>query len=362
MVTPTESTRAATEDAARLALESIKSDAFNNAFLAAGIVMLIVLLGEVLHIIRVQRVAALAFGPEKKFLPLAFVTILVRTLGFTALAWAFTMLAFWPAKSHPNNLNDFDERDFRHLVLVLDVSPSMQLKDAGPNGTQSRAARAADLIQSFYDRVNAEKYKTTVIAFYTGAKPVVKDTYDREVVRNILTELPMRHAFKMGETNLFAGLEEAAKIAKPWNPGSAILMVVTDGDTLPTTGMPKMPASIGSNVVIVGVGSPTVGQSIAGHSSKQDVSTLRQTAIRLNGNYHDGNDKQLSTTLVSSADEKATPKKEDKLEFRDYALMAIPIATVSLTLWYALLTMVGTGWNPGHRPRFAQKTHGIEKP
>src|SRR5439155_4954956 len=105
---------------------------------------------------------------------------------------------------------------------------------------------------------------------------------------DLLTELPMRHAFKPGETNMFAGLEEAARIAKPWPPGSAVMMVVTDGDTVPATGMPKMPASIGNNVVLVGVGSPTVGKAFGGHMSRQDVSTLRQVATRLNGTYHDG--------------------------------------------------------------------------
>jgi Ca-activated chloride channel homolog len=166
-------------------------------------------------------------------------------------------------------------------------------------------------------------------------------------VRNILTDLPMRHAFKTGETNLFSGLEEAAKIAKPWNPGSAVLMVVTDGDTVPASGMPKMPASIGNNVVVVGVGNPNVGQSIAGHSSRQDASTLRQTAIRLNGNYHDGNESQLSTALVSSVDDKATTRRDEKLTAREYALILIPIATITLTTWYALLTLLGTGWTPG---------------
>ena len=113
---------------------------------------------------------------------------------------------------------------------------------------------------------------------------------------------------------MFAGLEEAAKIAKPWPPGSAVLMVVTDGDTVPATGMPKMPASVGNNVVMVGVGSPTVGKAFGGHMSRQDVSTLRQVATRLNGSYHDGNEKHLTTELVSKIDEKARPKGGERVD------------------------------------------------
>jgi Ca-activated chloride channel homolog len=209
--------------------------------------------------------------------------------------------------------------------------------------------------------VQAEQYKTTIVAVYTEAKPVVKDTTDREVVRNILTELPMRHAFKSGETNLFAGLEQAAEIAKPWPPGTAVLMCVTDGDTVPATGMPKMPASIGNNVVMVGVGSPTVGKSISGHMSRQDTSTLRQVATRLGGAYHDGNDKHLTTDLVSRIDEKATPRREEKWTNRDYALRAILFGSAVLALVPFVLALIGTGWHPGRHPWQARSGFGVPR-
>jgi Ca-activated chloride channel family protein len=149
---------------------------------------------------------------------------------------------------------------------------------------------------------------------------------------------------------MFSGLEAAAKIAKPWPPGSAIVMVVTDGDTVPATGMPKMPASVGSNVVLVGVGSPTVGTSLGGHSTRQDVSTLRQVATRLNGTYHDGNEKHLSTELVSKIDETARPKDGDRWTAREYALLCTGVGTGALALLPVVLGLVGTGWTPGRRP------------
>src|SRR5262249_22319701 len=150
--------------------------------------------------------------------------------------------------------------EVRRLILVLDVSPSMKLLDAGPLQKQRRDQRAADILKSFFDRVQKDRYRTTVIATYTEAKPVVQDTTDLEVVRNILTDLPLAQAFKAGPTNLLAGVEEAAKIAKPWPPGSTVLMIVSDGgDPTPGTSFPKVPASIG-HVVVVGVGSPTVGK------------------------------------------------------------------------------------------------------
>jgi Ca-activated chloride channel family protein len=225
----------------------------------------------------------------------------------------------------------------------------MTLEDAGVNGKLKRSERAADLIESFFERVQAEKYKTTVVGFGTEGKVVVKDTSDREVIRHILTEIPLRHAFKAGETNMFAGLEEAAKVAKPWPPNSAILMVVTDGDTVPGTGMPKMPASIGNNVVFIGVGNPNVPKSIGSHMSRQDASTLRQSAVRLNGAYHDGNDKHLSTSLVSQIDERAGPKGEEGWTLREYALLFLLLGAGVLVLLPVVLAIVGMGWSPGRR-------------
>ncbi|MDY3553737.1 vWA domain-containing protein [Gemmata sp. JC717] len=317
-------------------------------FGVAAVVVVVAVAAELLHYLRVRRVAALAFGPRRDRLFLSAVAPVFRVLALAAVAWGLTVLLTVEPKSHKPG--EIKESEYRHLVLVLDVSRSMEVEDAGGGGKQKRAERAADLIQSFFERVQAERYKTTVIAVASEAKPVVLDTTDREVIRNILTELPMRHAFKPGETNMFAGLEEAARVAKPWPPGSAVLMVVTDGDTVPTTGMPKMPASIGGNVVMVGVGNPTVGKSLGGHTTRQDASTLRQVATRLNGTYHDGNEKQLTTALVSSIDERAKPKTGDRWTAREYALLCIGSGAAALGFIPVLLMLLGTGWEPGRRP------------
>ncbi|HEY1190533.1 MAG TPA: VWA domain-containing protein [Gemmata sp.] len=322
--------------------------AVSLGFVVAGAVVLVAVAAELLHFMRVRRIAPLAFGPRRGRLFLAAVAPVFRVLALAAAAWGLTVLLVLPPQSHKEG--EIKPSEYRHLVLVLDVSRSMEVEDAGPGGKQKRAERAADLIQSFFERVQAERYKTTVIAVASDAKPVVLDTLDREVIRNILTDLPMRHAFKAGETNMFAGIEEAAKVAKPWPPGSAVLMVVTDGDTVPTTGMPKMPASIGNNVVMVGVGNPTVGKSLGGHSTRQDVSTLRQVAARLHGTYHDGNEKQLTTELISRIDERAKPKGGDKWTAREYALVCAGAGASALALLPALLTLIGTGWEPGRRP------------
>ena len=145
------------------------------------------------------------------------------------------------------------------MILVLDVSPSMRLVDAGPDRKQARRARSASVLESLFQRVPIEQYLLSVVAVYNGAKPVVVGTKDMEVVRNILADLPMQYAFKVGKTDLFSGIAEADRVARPWKPRSTLLILVSDGDTVPPTGMPKLPASI-QDVLVVGVGDPPRGE------------------------------------------------------------------------------------------------------
>lgn len=301
------------------------------------------LAAEALHARRIGRVAHLAFGPSGKPRLWARGAPFVRAAGLGLLAWGLTTLLLIPPKTH--HAAQVDPKMLRHMVLLLDVSPSMNLQDAGPTKKQSRRQRIADLVESFYRRAGAE-FKTSVVAFYNGSKPVVIDTTDPEVLRNILHDLPMNYAFEVGQTRLFDGLEEVAKIAKPWNPRSASLIVLTDGDTVPTTGMPKMPASI-SHALVVGVGDPSVGSFIDGRQSRQDVSTLRQVAARLGGIYHNGNEKQIGTDIVRAVTAVERPSRFEQLTRREYALLACLVGALSYALLPVLLHAAGTAWRPG---------------
>jgi Ca-activated chloride channel family protein len=314
------------------------------AILIACAVVMLAAAAEVLHVRRCQRVAGLAFGPGLRPAFWVHAAPPLRVVALGGLTWGLvTLLVLIPRVRQAGVIA---EADYRNLLLVLDVSPSMRLQDAGPTGKQSRRKRAADLLQSFFQRIPVDHYRTTVIAVYTDAKPVVVGTTDLEIIRNILNDLPMDHAFKAGPTNLFAGLEEAAKMARPWRPRSTLLMIVSDGDTVPATGLPKMPDSI-ANVILVGVGDVLAGKSIDGHQSRQDASTLRQLAVRLGGAYHNGNDKQLSTDLVRRVTAVPGRTAFDRLTRREYALLAVAAGAAVLTLLPLLLHYAGTRHAPG---------------
>lgn len=317
------------------------------AELAALVALLVSLGAEALHMRRTRRLAKLAFGPASRPRSWARLAPVVTAVATAVLVWGLATLLLMKPKTHV--ATTIPEGEMKHLVLVVDVSPSMQLVDAGPDGKQSRRQRVHSLMTSFFQRVQLPDYRTSIVAVYNGAKPVVIDTRDREVIDNILDDLPLRYAFTSGKTDLFAGLSEAAEIVKPFPPKTTTLMLLSDGDSVPAAGMPEMPPSV-EHIIVVGVGDAVAGKFIDGRQSRQDASTLRQIAARLGGDYHDGNKKHLSTDLVRSiaaadADESAF----DRLSKREYALAAIVIGASTLAGLPISLHFFGTGWRPGVR-------------
>lgn len=302
-------------------------------------------LAEWLHARRARRLAALAFGPRGRAALWTNLAPTLRIAAGTALAWALASLALLPPKTHEARKTD-DPNRLRRVILVLDVSPSMKLKDAGPDLAQTRAERASALLQSFFKRVPMEQVRLSVVATYTSAKPVVVDTKDVAVVRNILTDLPLSHAFEAGSTNLFSGLAEAARIAHPWPRASTTVVVVSDGDTVPPSGMPEMPPSV-SHTVLIGLGDPRAGQFINGRQSRQDAATLKQVAIRLRGVYHDGNQKHLPSELLRDITALEAESAFKTLGRREYALAALASGSFVLATLPAALHLFGTRYRPG---------------
>ncbi|MEZ6096983.1 MAG: VWA domain-containing protein [Pirellulaceae bacterium] len=309
------------------------------------LVVAIAALAEWLHWQRVRRIRHLAFGPTASPAMWTMAAPVIRTLSVGAVCWGLASLLFVVA-ARVHDQGQLAEGDFQHLVLVVDVSPSMTLIDSGPDGKRQRRQRVSDVVESVFSRIPMYKFKISFIAVYTDAKPILEDSMDHEVVRHILERMPMWHAFKPGETRLMSGIELAAKMAKSWNPGSAHIILLTDGDTVPATGMPKLPASVAS-FVVVGVGDPNAGKFIDGHLSRQDVNTLRQVANRLGGEYHNGNEKHVPSQAVSKLIEPGKNKKLEDWTRREWALLAIVAGSACLAAIPILLHYLGTQYLAG---------------
>lgn len=310
---------------------------------------------ELLHSGRVRKVAGLVFGKSQKPAYWAMLAAPLRIVAMGLLCWGLLTLMMGKPKTH--NSVELESAKQRHVVLLLDVSPSMRLEDAGSDNDKSRMSRASEVVQSLFDRVPIRQYKLSVIAFYNDAIPVVIDTNDIEVVKNALNDLPMHYAFKGKETDLFAGLEKAAEIVKPWQPKSTIMLVISDGDTVPSSGMPKMPKSV-ADVLVIGVGDPVSGKFISGRHSRQDISTLRQVATRMSGQFHNGNSKHISTDMIKQLTQETAKTRWEDLSRREYALAAIGVGAAIISLLPLLLHYFGTRHYIGVATKRATTTAG----
>ena len=306
---------------------------------------LIIALGsEWLHSVRISRISKLVFGPSEKPALWARAAPFARCIAVAGAGWGLlTLLEINPKVYKAKTV---EESEIQHVVIVLDVSPSMKLEDAGKDGSLSRRRQAFKLMESFFKRVPMDQMRLSLIAVYNGAKPVVVDTRDADVVRNFLDGVDMYTAFESGKTHLFDGLELAAEISEGWRRGSTTIILLSDGDTVPAKGMPQMPKSV-EHILVVGVGNPVTGTFLDGKNSKQDSSTLRQIALRLGGNYHNGNEKNLPGETIGylTAVENESPFK--RLTRREYALATLAISTIMLALLPVMLVRFGTRWNPG---------------
>lgn len=312
---------------------------------------------EWLHYRRVARAGRLAFGPAGAPRHWVRAAPFLRVAGVAAMTWGLIHLTVLTGRVGRPQL--MPEGGYRHLIVVIDVSPSMQIKDAGPEHQQTRAQRAAAVLFSLLERIALDQMRVSVVAFYNGAYPVVVDTFDLNVVRNILDDLPLDYAFAPGKTKLLAGLKEAAALAKPWKEGSTTLVLASDGDTVPDVGMPAMPPAIGK-VLVIGVGDAASGRFIDGHQSRQDSAMLRQVATRLGGVYHDGNEKHLGSEELTGLAEMMPMKDPAGRGLREAALAAVASGAAVLSLLPVALAFWGASWQVARRGR--QQSAGALRP
>jgi Ca-activated chloride channel family protein len=126
---------------------------------------------------------------------------------------------------------------------------------------------------------------------------VLKETYDKNVVANVLDGLPMYVAFEPGATDLNKGVAATVDLARPWARKSATLIVISDGDAEHPPAPVARPDSI-ADAIVIGVGDPNRGSIVGGHNSRQDASSLKQLAARLGGVYHEGNQHHLPSEIL----------------------------------------------------------------
>lgn len=309
-------------------------------------ILLLCLVADWLHHRRIRRIAYLAFGPSAK--PRRWVTAapFLRAASLSAVVWGLLILRELHGGSwQPEQKVDVPKEQIHHLVIALDVSPSMLLKDAGPDGRQSRAERAREVLSSIIERFGMQRTQVSFIAFYGEARPVVVDTSDAEVVSNILNGLPLEHAFEAGKTNMHEAIKSATEIGKAWPASSATLLLVSDGDTLPAEKQPQLARSFRS-VRILGVGDAHQGQWIDDHSSRQDERSLKQLAVQLKGTYFNINRKHLPSDELREIGALDSETQSSDMGQREWAILAVTVGSLLLSCLPVALRLFGTSWKP----------------
>lgn len=317
----------------------------NYAIWAALAAAVLAAAGEGLHARRVARLGALAFGPTGRPRRWTKIVAPLRVISFAGIAWALvTLISF-------NNCGD--ERNAgtkvnRHLFVLLDVSPSMLLADAGEGGGLTRKARAGQVIKSVLERVQGDDVRFTIAGFYTEMRVLIGNGQDREMILHFSSDIPLHIMFPEGKTDILSSINQAGKIMQDWPPKSTTLLVISDGDSVPPSGLKLMPPAV-TEVLFAGVGDDRGGTFIDGHLSRQDKGSLTQLASRLNGKYFDCNTHHLPSDVLENLNCEVA---ETAVLWSDRRLIAAVVLVVSvawLCLAPLLLEYLGSGWRPGRQ-------------
>jgi len=304
--------------------------------IALGALALIAV-AEMRHARKVGAVSRLAFGRSAGPALWARSAPVVRTVGGALALWgALVLVNYDPVevKAEPS------PRASRQLLVVLDVSPSMNLQDAGPGVEKmTRTQWGGQVLQGILDRLDMKDTRISLVVFYTKALPLLQDTTDKNLVSSVMRGLPLYAAFKAGETDMQSGLDAAFQMAKGWARDSTTLVIISDGDVRMPGASRKAPPSI-ADTIVIGVGDPTRPTIIAGHSSRQEVWLLKQLAASLGGFYHEGNTRHLPSEIVDRLS-MISPRVSEMLGTREAGLFALGVGGSMVGLIGPALALFG---------------------
>jgi Ca-activated chloride channel family protein len=195
------------------------------------------------------------------------------------------------------------------------------------------------------ERAASDEVKITMACFYSDAMLLVKECADRELIWNFADNLPLHIAYRPGKTDLVKSLNTAGNLIKDFPRKSTTVLVLTDGDSVPDTGLKPMPSAVGE-LIFAGVGETARGTFIDGHLSRQDNASLSQLARRLGGHYHNGNVKQVPSELLRRLTAPDERSEKFQVSLRTLAIIALAAGSALLCLLPWLLENFGSAWKP----------------
>jgi Mg-chelatase subunit ChlD len=312
---------------------------------SALLVLVVVLCCEWLHARRVEKVAALAFGPGGGPRKWTKAVPGFRAAVLAGMAWALTFLLLTSQTLFvdPNNVDEIPEDQIEHVLLLLDFSPSMMLVDAGKTGEITRRDQMKGVVTSIAERFG-KHVRYTLVCFYTRPMPMVEGALDKAIIYNVLDDLPIEKAMGPGKTDLAKAISKGLELVADKREDSTTVIVCTDGDTVEIEDLHYLPPSV-KQALVLGVGNTKEGISIDGHLSRQDPAALNFLATYLEGSYIDVNQK-----LVESVEIAHLVQAEDAMVNRSWNLADIAMVLfICLACSYSLLPLFqeffGSDWS-----------------
>jgi Ca-activated chloride channel family protein len=306
----------------------------------AVLVFFFVLAAEMLHARRISCVAPLAFGPEGK--PRGWVRslALVRAFCLAGISWSLLTLLQFSVGGGAGD--DADVSAEQQLVFMVDVSPSMDIKDAGPDGMLLRSERLRDVVVSLLGRMGRQ-VRYTVVCFYTRMVPIARQALDKNLVENVFDGLPIGMVMPPGKTDLGDAVRQTFEFIKDYPEKSVTLVVCTDGDSKPVGDMGIPPASLKS-VLLLGVGDPGRGTPLDGHMSRQEVAVLRGISRDLHGKYLNVNKKHIPSSALGDMCDRGSLAAGAMAGRRTLALWMLALLSLTYALIPPALEFFGSGW------------------
>jgi Ca-activated chloride channel homolog len=325
--------------------------------LAAIATFLLASFAEWLHARRIHLARRLAFGPSGAPSRWTRAVPFLRVLSFAAFTWGLATLMVLKLVPAADGKERADKQATR-LVFVADLSPSMYLQDAGPDGKQTRQARMREVVEGILQRVSGN-LRFGVIGFYTESLPVVMEARDPELVRNVFNGLPLTYAMPLGQTDLGQAVNAAVNLVKDYPEDSTRLVIFTDGDSVNLVPIVPRPKSV-KEVFVLGLGDPHKGSFIDGHQSRQEGDTLRVVASALRGTYVDVNEKHLPTSALGDL-VVMTPIAKRGLSLEELAVLAMVLGAAVLAHIPVALEYFGSDWKVERAgtEKGAPKTEGV---
>lgn len=188
--------------------------------------------------------------------------------GIWIAAWSLAIIAL----AGPFIITDQDSTTTRtgvDIVVIIDISPSMQVTDIPPN----RLARSKLELGDFIQKLKGDR--VALITFSANAYPVLPLTFDYDAFLYFANALEPSLVTKQG-SNLGQALIEAEKLLDQGNKNGRAIILLSDGETHNETALEVGKNNRKSPLFILGMGTKNGGPvpNQSGHFIRQNQALI----------------------------------------------------------------------------------------